>query len=283
MRFKPLLIPLAVAGCAGLAAQSAVAGPSGYPIQAAPVFNGAFMIRVGAAYVEPDSSALSTTQSFVVDDPSTGTDDDPIVEEVPVGVGVDLDLDNDTTWYISAVYMPVEHWGIELYHYNSASHDATLYSDAYTRNTFIGDFSEDIGDFDSYTTSVFANWYPLGANCLIQPYVGLGVAYVDIEEDYLRPVFNGGPDNQHGLITVGSDFSWTAQIGVDFNFGPGSAWQVNASAMYVDASPHINLGFDTETLPPDFGAPVTLPVRVRDDFDLNPWMFNLGIGYKFSF
>ncbi|WP_193164686.1 OmpW/AlkL family protein [Microbulbifer hainanensis] len=278
MRFKPLLIPLAVAGCAGLAAQSAVAGPSGYPIQAAPVFNGALMIRVGAAYVEPDSSALSTVQRFSVDDP-TIEDDNPI----PVDVGVKLDLDNDTTWYLSAVYMPMEHWGIELYHYNSASHDAKLFSNAYTRSTFIGDFREDIGDFDSYTTSLLANWYPLGANCLIQPYVGLGVAYVDIEEDFLRPVFRDGPANRHGLITVGSDFSWTAQIGVDFNFGPGSAWQVNASAMYVDASPHINLGFDTDTLPPGFGAPVTLPVRVRDDFDLDPWMFNLGIGYKFSF
>lgn len=284
MRFKPLLIPLAVAGCAGLAAQSAVAGSSGYPIQAAPAFNGAFMIRVGAAYVEPDDNVLSTVQSFVVDDPSTGTDDDPIVEQVPVDVGVDLDLDDDTTWYISAVYMPMEHWGIELYHYNDASHDATLYSRAYSGSTFIGDFSGDVGDFDSYTTSLFANWYPLSANCLIQPYVGIGMAYVDIENDFLRPVFDDGPDNfSSGLITFGSDFSWTAQVGVDFNFGPGSAWQINASAMYVDASPDISLGFNGEVLPPDFGASVTLPVRIRDELDMDPWMFNLGVGYKFSF
>ncbi|WP_346836763.1 OmpW family outer membrane protein [Microbulbifer sp. SAOS-129_SWC] len=282
MKFKPLLIPLAVAGCAGLAAESAFAGPSGYPVQAAPPTN-SFMIRIGAAYVEPDSKAYSGVQSFVVDDPSTGTEDNPVVENVPVDVGTRLDLDNDTTWYISFAWKPMQHFGLELYHYDNASHDATMYSSAATDTDFIGEFSQDLGSIDTDTTSILANWYPLGPNCLIQPYVGLGVAYLNVDEDWLRPVFGYDQGRRQGLIDFGSDLSWTAQIGVDFNFGIDSAWQINASAMYVDATPHLSLGYDTDTRPPGFGDSVILPVRIRDDMDVNPWMFNLGIGYKFSF
>ncbi|WP_250462776.1 OmpW/AlkL family protein [Microbulbifer litoralis] len=279
MRLKPLLIPLALAGCAGLAAQPVLAGPSGYPMQPPADYSaGAIMVRIGASYVDPDDDVFSGVQSFVADDPST----EDVVEGVPVDVGVDVDLDDDTTWYVSFAWMAMDHWGLELYHSNDASLEADLYSDAYSGRTFIGDFSEGIGDFDTYTTSLFVNWYPLDTNCLIQPYAGIGVSYVDIEEDFLRPVFDD-PDGDFGLLRFGSDFSWTAQIGVDFNFGPKSAWQVNASAMYVDASPELHMGFDTATQPPGFGEPAVLPVRIRDDMDLDPWIFNLGVGYKFSF
>lgn len=282
MRLKPLLIPLALAGCAGLAVQTAVAGPSGFPEPMPTYSAGAIMVRIGAAYVEPDEDVYSGVQSFIVDDPAT----DSVVEQVPVDVLTTVSLDDATTWYISAVWVPIEHFGVELYHYNDAGHDATLFSRATTTGDFIGDFSANIGDFDSYTTSLFANWYPLDPNCLIQPYVGLGAAYVDIEEDFVRNVFNDD-GFRHGVLGFGSDFSWTAQIGVDFNFGPGSAWQVNASAMYVDAQPELSLGYDTETSLASFADPLNqpaiLPVRIRDDMDFDPWMFNLGIGYKFSF
>lgn len=281
MRLKPLLIPLALAGCAGLAAQTAVAGPSGFP-EPAPVYKSAFMIRVGAAYVDPDGTAYSGVQSFIVDDPATESE----IEEVPVDVLTRVSLDDDTTWYISAVWVPIEHFGVELYHYNSADHEADLFSRATTRREFVGDFSLGIGDFESYTTSLFANWYPLAANCLIQPYVGLGVAYVDFEEDFVRTIFNER-GFRHGVLGLGSDFSWTAQAGVDFNFGPDNTWQVNASVMYVDAQPDLQVGYDTETSLASFADPLNqpaiLPVRVRDDMDFDPWMFNLGIGYKFSF
>lgn len=278
MRSKPLLTPLALAACAGLAAQPVFAGPSGFPQPAQePRSAGAFVVRIGASYVDVDDDVFATSQSFVADDPST----DP-VEAVPVDVGVELNLDDDTTWYISAAWMATDHWGVELYHSNHASLEADLYSDAFSGNTFIGDFSEGIGDFDTYTTSLYANWYPLDANCLIQPYVGIGGGYVDIEEDFTRPVFSD-EFGDYGLLGFGSDFSWTAQVGVDFNFGRDSAWQINASAMYVDASPDLQLGFDTVTEVPGFGEAAVLPIRIRDEMDLDPWIFNLGVGYKFSF
>ena len=282
MRLKPLLIPLAVAGFAGLAAQSALAGPSGYPVQQPPppVWGaGTFAVRVGAAYVDPDSDdVLNTVQSFVVTDP------DEIVDDIPVDVGTRVDLDSETTWFLNATYVFMDHWAIELYSNFDAGHEATLYSDAFFADTgeFIGEFSEGLGDFDSTTTSLFLDWYFLDPTCLWQPYVGIGAAYVNIEEDFVRPVFN--TDNRFGAgrIGFGSDFSWTAQVGVDFVFGRESNWLANASVMYVDAQPDLYIGYDTLT---DVGLDEdeALQVRVRDEMDFDPWIFNLGIGYKFSF
>ncbi|SHE78617.1 Outer membrane protein W [Microbulbifer donghaiensis] len=280
MRLKSLLIPLAMAGYAGFAAHPALAGPSGYPAPPPPqgIYTaGTFMVRIGASFVDPDDDVLSHRQVFVTDDPTT----DP-VEAVPVDVFTKVDLDDDTTWYVSGVWLPIEHFGIELNVSVDANLEATLFSSASTGGEFIGSFSERIGDFDTYTTSLYANWYPMNPTCLIQPYVGLGVSYVDIEEDFLRPVFRDGRE-RFGLVDFGSDFNWTAQVGVDFNFGRDSGWQVNLAAMYVRARPDISIGYDTETFVPGFGDSVILPVRVRDELDMDPWIVNLGVGYRFSF
>ncbi|WP_237058573.1 OmpW/AlkL family protein [Microbulbifer sediminum] len=283
MRLKPLLIPLAVAVNAGLAAQSALAGPSGYPVQTPPppsgYIAGSTIIRAGAAWVDPDED-YRTVQSFLADDPSTDE-----VESVPIDVGVGLDIDDETTWFISGTYIFMDHWAIELYWESEASLDAVLRSDAVVADTneFIGEFSEGLGDFDYSTVSLYLDWFFLDPSCLWQPYVGIGVAYTNIDEDFVRGVTRVDGARDHGLISFGSDFSWTAQVGVDFAFGRDDTWIINASAMYVDSEPDLDLGFNTFTRPADFGEPAELPVRIRDELQLDPWIFNLGVGYKFSF
>ncbi|WP_160153263.1 OmpW family protein [Microbulbifer sp. ALW1] len=264
MRTKSL-IPLAIA--AALTTTPALAQYT----------SGSVMVRVGASYVDPSEDIFTLTESFFVDDPST--DDE---ESVLTDVVVDLDLDTDTTWYVSFAWMAADHWGVELYHSNSADLDANFAVDVFADDVLTNGGFGSIGDFEMNTTSLFANWYPLDATCMIQPYVGVGAAYVDIEQDFLRPVFVDD-GSAEGLLNFGSDFSWTAQVGVDFNFGRDSAWQVNVSAMYVDASPELELGYDQRVDAPGFAQPDFVPVRVRQDMDIDPWIFNLGVGYKFSF
>lgn len=283
MRSKPLLIPLALAGCAGLAAQPVLAGPSGYPAQA-PAYSPSVAVRVGAAFVEPDNKTVfSEIEFFIVDDPATEEE-----EAIPIDLFNRVRVDDDTTWYISGVWKPLEHWGLELYYANEADLEADFFSAATalptetTPGEFIGEFAIDLGDFETSITSLYANWYPLSYTCLIQPYVGIGVTYVDIDQDFLRPVFRDEFGIPIGLVDFGSDFSWTAQVGVDINFGIDSAWQINASVMYVDAEPDLSLGFNTETAPSFFEEPASLPIRIRDEMNMDSWIFNLGVGYRFS-
>jgi len=272
MNFKRLYLPLCLLGVTGLAAQPAFSQSA---------YDGSVLIRVGASYVEPDENVYSEYLPFYADDPETDA-----TEAVPADVFVDIELDDDTTWYISAAWMAGDHWGLELYHSNSADLDATLYSDAFAEGVVMDEFTANIGDFETNTTSFLVNWYPLDASCMIQPYAGFGVSYVDIEQDFIRPVFND-EFGRDGYLGFGSGFGWTAQVGVDFNFGHDSAWQINVSAMYVDASPEFEIGYNTPVSVPSFTDPVNspaiYPVRIKDDLDIDPWIFNLGVGYKFSF
>ncbi|MEW5248178.1 OmpW/AlkL family protein [Microbulbifer sp. 2201CG32-9] len=274
MTLKSLLIPLAAVGFAGLAAESAMAGPSGYPMQQPPPVWGAgtFVVRIGATYADPDDDFRERTTTFI-DDPVEGRLD--VVNRV--------DLNDDTNWFVNATWVFMDHWAVELYHANDLNFSAHLTSEAFFEREFIGELRERLGDFDTYFTSLFVDWYFLDPTCLWQPYVGLGVNYTDISNDFVRPVFPTNNRFGAGNVSFGSDFSWTAQAGVDLVLGHHSNWVVSASVMYIDASPDVHIGFDAEAFVPGFDDPAIVSVRTRDEVDMDSWVFNLGFGYKFSF
>ncbi|WP_226664827.1 OmpW/AlkL family protein [Microbulbifer aggregans] len=261
MRTKSLILPLAFAAVG--ATSPAFADFTG----------GDMIVRIGAAYMDVDDSVLSTRDDleFLVEDPN---DPDTLVE----GIGnVSLNLDEDTTWFINGTFFVADHWALELYHMNSADLDASI--DAFVRTEdFDVRASDSVGDFETYVTSLYLDWYPVCVESWVQPYVGVGINYTDIEQDFLRPVYSDSTGD-YGLINFGSSFSWTAQVGVDIEFGRNANWLFNASAMYIDADPELELGFDALTL--STGAVES--VRIKDDMDYDSWIFNLGIGYKFSF
>ncbi len=260
MRTKSLLLPLAIA--AASATSPAFADFNG----------GDFIVRVGAAYMETDDSVFSESTVVLVEDPN-----DPLAT-IPVDVGDALDLDDDTTWFINGTFFVADHWAVELYHMNSADLDAT-YSTFAISDEFDIRSSDGLGDFETSVTSLYVDWYPVCVESWVQPYIGIGFNYTDIEQDFLRPVFSDqGVD--YGLVNFGSSFGWTAQVGVDIEFGRDANWLFNASAMYVDADPEIEVGVDNVILS---NGLVLESVRYKDDLEMDSWIFNLGVGYKFSF
>lgn len=283
MRLKPLLVPLLLALYTAFAAQPALADYKA----------GDIIVRVGASYVDPDEDRiLSRILPFTLVEPLTPEEieDGVVPERLNVNAAVDLRIDDDTTWYIGGVWLFADHWGLELQHVANASHDVDMSAAAFSGNALLPNSSiaGSLGSFDANITTLMVNWYPVDPTCLIQPYVGLGVNYTNFDSDndfkQIRSVFGSGDFGADGRLGLGSDFSWAAQVGVDFVLGRDSNWIINAAAIYVDAKPRLELGFDLLTdAPPPFTSPSALPVRVRTDFDYSPWVFNLGIGYKFSF
>ncbi|WP_308366999.1 MULTISPECIES: OmpW family outer membrane protein [unclassified Microbulbifer] len=275
MRLKFLLVCVAAAACAGLVAQAALADYK----------EGDIIIRGGASFVEPDDDQIISRRiPFLVEE---DVEDDPATVNV-LGT-VDMDLDDDTTWYVSGVWLFRDHWGLELHHVNDASLEADLDTFAIAGGSVVGSARVGLGNFDIHVTSLFINWYPLDPSCLIQPYVGLGVNYTDIDRGpnfkQVRSVFGSGATFANGILNLGSDFGGAAQVGVDFLLGYDSNWIVNASAIYADSEPDLELGYGLPVtgLPAPFPASTTVPVRISGDFDYSPWMLNLGVGYKFIF
>ncbi|WOX06017.1 OmpW/AlkL family protein [Microbulbifer pacificus] len=269
MRTKSLLVPLAIA--AASAATPALADFKG----------GDFIVRVGAAYMDLTDDALSRGDTFFVEDPI-----DPDAPLIPVTVDTFLDLDDDTTWFINGTLFVADHWAVELGYMDGADLDTNVVTSISAPDYGQWSAAGSIGSFDTNVSTLFVNWYPVCVESWVQPYVGIGVNYTDIDQDYLRTVDLSfvGPDGEvvrdpGGLVNFGSSFSWAAQVGVDIEFGRNANWLFNASAKYIDADPRVEIGFDA--FEPVNGDGVS--VRVNEDMEYDSWIFNLGVGYKFSF
>jgi outer membrane protein len=132
-------------------------------------------------------------------------------------------------------------------------------------------------------TNVFVNWFPLHPSCMVQPYFGVGLNYTDYGDERFTAFRGLDPefDNLRGDFNLGHSWGFAWQAGVDFVFGRDSAWLVNASATYVDAETDMGFQIFEELL--GAAANEELIEAYSGDYRYNPWVFNLGIGYKFSF
>lgn len=218
-----------------------------------------FLVRIGVSYVDPDEDSTN----FVFDDLLA-----------PGFFGAELDIDEEWGGNISAVWLPVEHWGLELMFTGGVNHDADLRR---FRGLLPVTDKMHLGSFDVQMSDLFLNWYFLDPSCLGQPYVGIGVNYTDFHDEDLSSVASQYLIDNHGAIDFGSlgmGYSWgvAAQAGIDFMFGRDSQWLGNASIIYRDVDvDQINISFPV----PDGGN------RLIADFDYDPWTLNLGVGYKF--
>ena len=95
--------------------------------------------------------------------------------------------------------------------------------------------------------------FPIGEK--FKPYVGAGVNYTVVYGEDAAAGFSS--------LEIDNGFGWGLQVGVDYMLD--EHWAINADVkklwLNVDAS--VNNGM------------------VRADIDVDPWIFGVGIGYRF--
>ena len=216
-----------------------------------------FYLRVGASFVYPDDDNTSLKYYLLQD-----------WELYKTG----WEIDDDTTWNASVVWRPLTYLGVELLYIGGAEHTLDL-------TNFRGYPGRDniaFGEFSASSANLFVNWYWLDETCLGQPYLGIGVNYTHFYDDALNREFQGylvdsGMAVGPGKFGMGHSWGASAQIGIDWRLGHGSAWLINAAAIYTDANTD---------------AVVTYPAspgyeRLYSDFEYNPWTLNLGVTFEF--
>jgi len=218
---------------------------------------GDFIVRAGGTYVHP--KADSSTLQFSV------------LQHWDL-FRTKWDQDSDTTWNISAAWRPTEHWGVEFVQLFDAHYDVDLLR----FNANPGRDSIKLGRYSARSSNLFVNWYPLGPNCLGRPYFGVGVNYTDFRSEHLDREFNHflvDTDLATGIgdLSLGYSWGWAGQIGMDLTYNSQSPWLANIAVLYFDSDTKTRVTFPTK--------PGTDHFRAQLNYD--PWVLNLGVGYKF--
>ena len=175
-------------------------------------------------------------------------------DRVP-GLDVTVDVDDDTQLGIIPVYMATENFGIEL-----------LAATPFQHNIDVNEANLQAGSTKHLPPTLTVQWYPRGGHAGWQPYVGLGVNYTlffdtDADSDLEGVV---GP----AKLDLDDSFGLSASAGLDIPFGDNWAFNVGVWYIDIDTTATVKVGEDRST-------------RIKFDVDIDPWVYNIGIAYKF--
>jgi outer membrane protein len=174
-------------------------------------------------------------------------------DSIPELGGVTVDVDDDTQLSIIPVYMATDSWGIEL-----------LAATPFQHSIDVNEAPMTAGSTKHLPPTLTVQWYPRGGSTGWQPYVGVGLNYTIFFDEEVDSDIEG----MVGKADLDDSFGLSASAGVDIPFGEN--WNFNAGIWYIDI---------------DTTATVTLKeannAKVKFDVDIDPWVYNIGIAYKF--
>jgi outer membrane protein len=212
---------------------------------------GDWVLRVGATTVAPD------------------TDSDDI--NLPGGLVAKADVDNDTQLGIIPAYMITDSIGIELLAATPFQHNIEAKGEGAIKGTTVN-----AGSTKHLPPTLSVQWYPRGGQSGWQPYIGAGLNYtIFFDEDTDSQLVNllgsltDGAVNSADL-NLDDSFGYALQAGVDVPID--EHWAINAGVWYID------LGTTAEITAKADGVTAA---KVKFDVDIDPWVYNIGIAYKF--
>ncbi|WP_085727963.1 OmpW family protein [Pseudomonas sp. R37(2017)] len=207
---------------------------------------GDIILRAGAITVNPeaDSSSVKVDQG-----PLAGAD-----------LGGKATMSSDTQLGLNFAYMLTNHLGIELLAATPFEHDVKL------KGTALSAANGKLGTLKHLPPTLSLVYYPLDPKSAFQPYVGGGINYTYIYDEHV-----GSRAQSAGFSNFKAENSWGLawQVGADYMLTDNI--MINAQVRYID--------IDTRaTVENNSIAPGT---RARVDVDVDPFIYMVGLGYKF--
>ncbi|WP_407310127.1 OmpW/AlkL family protein [Pseudomonas sp. nanlin1] len=204
---------------------------------------GDIIVRAGAVTVDPREKSSSVR----LDRGAPGTD-----------LGGKASMGSDTQLGLNFAYMVTDHLGVELLAATPFEHDVHI------SGTANGVADGKLGSLKHLPPTLSLVYYPLDKQSRFQPYVGAGLNYTWIYDETVGSNARAaGFDNLHARNSWG----WAAQIGADYMLT--DRVMINAQLRYID--------IETDA----FVSNTALGVRAKVDMDVNPWVYMVGLGYRF--
>ncbi|TBU95920.1 OmpW/AlkL family protein [Phytopseudomonas dryadis] len=205
---------------------------------------GDILVRAGAITVNPeaDSSTVKVDRGGLA-----GAD-----------LGGKATMSSDTQLGLNFAYMLTDNIGIELLAATPFEHDVKI------KGTALDAANGKLGTLKHLPPTLSVVYYPLDSKSAFQPYVGAGINYTWIYDEHVGSrATTAGFDNFRAKNSWG--LAW--QIGADYMLTDNLL--INAQARYID--------IDTTAYVDHPG----LGVRAKVDVDVDPFVYMVGLGYKF--
>ena len=167
---------------------------------------------------------------------------------------LDVSADSNTQVGITGTYIFAPHWGIELLAATPFEHDVDLNSN--------GDKFIKLGSIKHLPPTLSVQYYFAEATSKFQPYVGLGLNYTTFFDESLTSEAKAAGFSH---LQLDDSFGLAVEAGLDYMID--DHWTLNASVWKIDIN---------TTATADLGAN-----RVKVDYELDPLVYMVGIGYKF--
>lgn len=168
--------------------------------------------------------------------------------------GTGATLDSDTQLGLNFAYMLTDKIGVELLAATPFSHEVGVKG--------LGGLDGKLGDIKHLPPTVSLVYYPLDNTSAFQPYVGAGVNFTWFFDESLS---NKAKTDGFDGFSLENSWGLAAQIGADYMLDDN--WMVNAQLRYIDIETTGKTSLN--------GAPVKV------DVDVDPWVYMVGLGYKF--
>ena len=202
-----------------------------------------------AALAHKEGDIIVRAGAITVDPHESSSDINAGGADIP---GSKATLDSNTQLGLNFAYMVTDHVGIELLAATPFSHDVGTKG--------LGGLQ--LGTIKHLPPTLSAVYYPMESASAFQPYVGLGINYTWFFDTELTSEAEGA-----GFNGLDMDDSWglAYQVGADYMLTDNI--MLNAQVRYID--------IDTT------GTTYAGTTKVDVDVDVDPFVYMVGLGYKF--
>ncbi|SEC48695.1 OmpW/AlkL family protein [Pseudomonas anguilliseptica] len=204
---------------------------------------GDIIVRAGAITVDPQESSSDIWVGAL------GTD----------LAGTKATLDSDTQLGLNFAYMLTNNIGIELLAATPFSHNVGV--KGMPGGGFAG-LNGKLGELKQLPPTLSVVYYPMDSNSAFQPYVGAGINYTWFFDTKLS---SAAEDKGFSGLDMKDSWGLAAQVGMDYMLTDNI--MLNAQVRYIDI----------ETT----GTTHILGDKVKVDVDVDPFVYMVGLGYKF--
>jgi len=208
---------------------------------------GDLVLRAGAATVDPDAS--SGNVNLV----GTGELD-----------GWKVDVDSDTQLGLTGTYMLTDQVAVGVLAATPFKHDINGAGSALSG-------AGKLAETKHLPPTITVQYFPMPNGSKFQPYVGAGFNYTNFFQEETTQTLTNAVGAASTDIKLDDSFGLAAEIGADYMLTENVG--INAAVWWID--------IDTEATIGAYDAGGNRVATAKVDVDIDPWVYMVGVSYKF--